>query len=120
MVARFEMISGWPVPACDSMLRDSWLFINGDMSVLVVRYSPLEVWICGPGCVRRMVTVTQPEDSLLFLRLHAEALVAEGFSYEGFGEDRRSGQDRRRTERPAPARRGSVVNAGDPHVEAMN
>jgi hypothetical protein len=102
------MISTWPVLTGDDVLRDTWLFIDGELSVRVTRSGPLELCICGPDCARRIVTVATPEDLPLFLRLHAEALVAEGFSYEGFRVDRRSGEDRRRTERASPARRGRI------------
>jgi hypothetical protein len=87
----------------DAILRDSWLFVNGRVSVRVVRSAPLEISICGPGPTQRTVTTASRQDQSLFLRLHAEALIAEGFAYEGFRAERRWCDEPRRTERRLPA-----------------
>jgi hypothetical protein len=91
-----------------SRRRISWLYTRGGESVMIFEVAALHLAIFGPGTERQLQVFANGDELFAFTNRHMNSLVAEGFQFQGFGLDRRSGTERRRTLRSANDRRSSA------------
>lgn len=88
---------------------ESWLFTRADESVWMVRTSALELAVAGPGAERAAFTFAEEHELLSFQTEYEQRLLRTGFALEVFGDDRRSGRDRRRAPRAGVIDRRTVA-----------
>ena len=81
-----------------SSFSGGWLYVRGNASVLIIK-SDCGLLVRGPG-VQREVYVADDEQAALLLHQKLETeLRQRGWIFEGYGLERRHGQDRRRIPR---------------------
>jgi hypothetical protein len=88
-------------------VAESWLFAKGPSSVRIMRTGTLSLAVCGPGRVRRFLSVLSDADLVSFLRDSEYTLASAGFRFRGYAADRRQRAERRASprgnERRSPA-----------------
>lgn len=79
----------------------SWLFIRHNETVRVFRPGPpyLQLAIAGPQGHRRTLRFDREVDLQAFQRDHEQQLIKDGWHLEGVDIERRSGKDRRKSNR---------------------
>ncbi len=87
---------------------DARLFTREDESVWLVRTTELELSVAGPRRERGVYAFDAVRDLLAFQAEYEQRLLLGGFTLAATGDDRRSGRDRRRTNRPSVADRRGV------------
>jgi DNA-binding response OmpR family regulator len=72
---------------------DSWLFVRGDESAMIVRTGDTELTVYGPGPEERVYPVASDLELFSFQTDYERRLLNQGFTFEAFRMDRRGHRD---------------------------